>query len=256
VLWLVIGAYLVAILGFVAASRDKIICNQLEISISNEKLNKFISKDDVATILNKYRNQSIGTQIDEINTTVAEGLLYSHPAVKRADVYTTVDGKLHVYVKQRRPILRVVTRNSQSYYVDENGEIVPYLRQFAAYTIVANGDIDETFNPWKTKTLFPAKSDSVVIKKCIVLDLFKVAQFLDNNSFWNAQIEQIYVNTKQDMILVPRIGSQLIVLGNADNLDYKFEKLRTMYRVFNQIGWNNYKTLNLKYSNQIICTKR
>ncbi len=255
-IWLLIATYLIVILGFVASKREKMVCNAFEISISNEKLNKFISKEEVASILSKYKNQSVGTPIDQINTFVAEELLQHHPAVKRADVYTTVDGKLNVYIKQRRPILRVITRGMQNYYIDENGEIIPRLKQFAAFTVVANGNIAETFNPWTTKTLFPDKRDSVVMKKCIVHDLFKVAQFLDNSTFWNAQIQQIYVNSKQDMVLIPRVGSHLIVIGNADSLEYKFDKLRAMYRAFNEIGWNNYHTLNLKYSNQIICTKR
>jgi cell division protein FtsQ len=59
------------------------------------------------------------------------------------------------------------------------------------------------------------------------------------------------------MILVPRIGNHLIELGRADNLDGKLDKLKRFYKEgLNKVGWNKYKTLNIEFDKQVICTKK
>ena len=41
-------------------------------------------------------------------------------------------------------------------------------------------------------------------------DLYKFGVFLQKNSFWNAQIEQIHVLPGKNIELVPRVGDHLI----------------------------------------------
>ena len=77
---------------------------------------------------------------------------------------------------------------------------------------------------------------------------------MDSNEFWKAQIEQIYVG--EEIELVPLAGSHIIVLGNFQDIDEKMNKLLVFYtHGLNKVGWNIYETINLKYKNQIVCTK-
>jgi hypothetical protein len=55
-----------------------------------------------------------------------------------------------------------------------------------------------------------------------------------------------------DIIMIPKIGREQLIVGDARNLDEKFEKLKIFYQdVLPRLGWNRYKTLNLKYTAQI-----
>ena len=64
------------------------------------------------------------------------------------------------------------------------------------------------------------------------------------------------MNSKYEFELIPRVGSQVIELGDADNLEEKFENLKLLYlEGFNKIGWNKYERISLKYKNQVVCTK-
>ena len=48
-----------------------------------------------------------------------------------------------------------------------------------------------------------------------------------------------------------------VAIGDGSRLRQKFFKLETLYREgFRQKGWNQYEIINLKYHNQVICTKR
>ena len=66
----------------------------------------------------------------------------------------------------------------------------------------------------------------------------------------------MYVNAEQDIELVPRVGTQRIVLGDADSIERKFRKLELFYKqIVPRVGWDAYKTVNLKFANQIVCEK-
>jgi cell division protein FtsQ len=129
------------------------------------------------------------------------------------------------------------------------------LKQYASYTLIANGYISEPFDVTVERNIFPSRKDTIIMPN-IIYDLYRVSKFISNDDFWRSQIVQLYVNNNREIELVPRVGSQTIIFGQSDDLDNKFRKLKAMYRAFNEIGWNQYKTINLKFKDQVICTKR
>jgi cell division protein FtsQ len=57
--------------------------------------------------------------------------------------------------------------------------------------------------------------------------------------------------------LTPTVGSQQIILGKIENYKENLEKLRLFYeKGLSKVGWNNYSVINLKYKNQVVCTKK
>ena len=51
-------------------------------------------------------------------------------------------------------------------------------------------------------------------------------------------------------------GSQVILFGNAEDAKEKLENLKTFYqKVMSQMDWHVYKSINLKYKNQVVCSK-
>jgi len=254
-LWTLLIGYLILVLGFISESHTKVICNKIDIRISDEDYNKFLQKEDIAKALERYKIKYIGKPIDSINTFIAEQVITKNPAVEHASAYTTIDGRLNILVQQRRPILRVTNKKLQNYYIDEIGQLIPLMKDYAAFTLIANGNIEEPFDPTIPRKIFPSKKDSI-LRPNIIYDLYHIAKYIDNDDFWRSQIEQVYVDSHSELELVPRVGSQIIIFGKANDIDNKFRKLKSMYRAFNEIGWNQYKTINLKYNNQVICTKR
>ena len=56
--------------------------------------------------------------------------------------------------------------------------------------------------------------------------LFDFVCFLEENDFWNAQIEQIYVRPDHKVELVPRVGDGIILLGTLDGYEQRLAKLK------------------------------
>jgi cell division protein FtsQ len=219
------------------------VCKKVDIVIPGSQL--FIDKQEVDNILGLNSNALIGRRLENINLHALENKLKANPFVESASVYADMDGVIQVEISQRQPMLRIMNRFNQDFYVDQHGLKIPLSNNFTAKVLVANGYIDE---------LFARRVDS--LRTQIARDLFKTADYIRKDSLWSAQIAQIYVNEQHEIELIPRVGNQRILLGNADSLNTKFKNLLAFYKqALPQVGWVAYKAINIKYINQVIGIK-
>jgi cell division protein FtsQ len=69
-------------------------------------------------------------------------------------------------------------------------------------------------------------------------------------------VAQLYVNVNHEIELIPRVGANRILLGNADSLENKFRNLLVFYKqALPQVGWDRYKIINIKFANQVVGVK-
>ncbi|MCX7986655.1 MAG: hypothetical protein N2662_06930 [Bacteroidales bacterium] len=243
------------LLGFTAQQHNKAICQQVEVRILNSNYNRFLEPKDVLSIIENHNIRTKGEPLESVNTYLIEKILQHSPVVRNVAAYTTIKGELIIEVEQRIPIVRIIDRSLQQYFIDEQGVVLPDNIKQIAHVLVANGHIPSIIVK-PGKKIVNASLDSVPIVNSTLRNIYLVSSFIAKDDFWKSQIEQLYVNEKGDMLLIPRIGGHVIVFGDASDLEEKFIKLKSMYYAFNQIGWNQYKILNLKYKNQIVCIKR
>lgn len=277
--WFSAFLLLVVLFGF-SKSRQKVQpYNGLKISIDRSNNNYFILEDDVkSTLKNLGFALSDSDYASQVDVRKIEDFLSDNPFVQKANVFTTINGVLKVEISQRKPLLRVFNQKGESFYLDQFGKIMPLSTSYSARVLVVNGavsvdyytlyklsknqewNIDKFINQHlkqksKSHNLSSSQLDSM---KMIdqYLDLYKMATFISNDEFWNAQVSQLYVNQENEFEVIPRVGNHEIIFGEADNIPFKFEKLMVFYKkALPKTGWNEYSTINLKFKNQIVCTK-
>lgn len=254
--WLVLITYMVIGLSFVTKKNHNVICKGIEVKVVDSSMSRFITSRDIKKMINQKGKTPIGKPLGAINTYQIERNLSELMAVRDVQVYKTVDGILKVRLKQRLPMVRIFNKDNQSYYIDDQGLILPLSGRFTAHVLVVNGNIKEPF-PVKANQNIMERDTSIYKHEPLICKIYNFARFVIDDDFWNAQITQVYVNEANDIELIPRVGSQVILLGSLDNFEKKLEKLKMFYeKALPAEGWNKYKMINLKYSNQIICTKR
>lgn len=248
----IIGIFVV--LGFARKHQVSQIFDKdnLAIKIDYKTENRFVDYDDVKNEITYLQVTGV-KYFNQINTLEIEKKIINNPSIQDAQVYKTIDGKLNVTVKQRRPIARVFTQN-ESYYLDEFGGLMPLSTKYTSRIVVANGYIFEPFA--KRYQLNFQNLEDTLAAKTLLDDIYKLANYIDKSAFWSSQIEQVYVNKDFEFELIPTVGNHKIVLGRIDNLPMKFNKLMVFYKKgLPKTGWNEYSEINLKYKNQIVCTK-
>ena len=227
-------------MSFIERKKGEVVCKDVKIYIPGNQY--FIDREEVDNILQVNSRELIGRRMDDININELEKKLKANPFIEFAKVYTDMDGIINVEISQRQPILRVMNRFDQNFYVDQHGLKIPLSGNFTARVIVANGYIDEAF---------ANHVDS--LHTLMAMELFKTADYIRKDSLWDAQISQIYVNKDHEIELIPRVGNNRILLGNADSLESKFHNLLVFYKkALPLVGWNAYKVINIKYANQVV----
>ena len=251
---LLITAYLIAAFGFTADKRKSIICNEINVIIRDSLSSMFYTPVDIREMLQHSKMGIQGYPVSEINTRKMEKLFYDKPYIKKVDIFTTIRGILTISIKQREPVIRIFTSESRSWYLDKEGYIMPESRNFTPFVMVANGYFPGGGEITAAGNLLNIK-DKQRYKSWF--DALELANKINQDDFWRSQFVQIYLTRQGRFELIPRVGGHLIVLGDISELDEKFHKLKTLYlKGLPLEGWNSYEKIDLRYKNQVVCTKR
>jgi cell division protein FtsQ len=189
-------------------------------------------------MVNKLLIQNGKTVKNEPKTVIdlhlLEANILSHPMVEDASVFLTIDGLLKAKVRQRTPIARVIA-GTESYYIDKQAKTMPLSMNHSARVLIASGPITEADNE----------------------EIHLLATEILNDEFLKKQIIGIQKTPKNEYNLSTRIGNQKIEVGKIENLPLKFENLKMFYaKTMTDQTIENYSTINLKYNNQVVCTKK
>ena len=251
---LLIASVIFAVFYTGILNRNKL-CKSIEITIDYNNADPFFSREDIQDYI--YKNDTlVGKKLSEINIGMIENLILSNPYVYNAEVFKTMDGVLKINVIQRKAIVRVYNSKNQQYYLDDKGVKMPLNYNYPARVLIANGNIDSSyvaFNPSNRQL----RNDTINLQKdSLMYNLFKLASYINNDEFLKAMVEQIYINNEHEFEIVPKIGNQIVLFGDASNLKEKTEKLFAFYKdVISQVRWDKYRLINLKFKNQVVCTK-
>ncbi len=257
VFWILLVAGAGVLVGFVEVEQYDRTCKRIEVSIDYRNADVLVNKTDIDTIILRTAGMLKGKPLGYINTGAIEAAIRRQPYIAKVSVYENNEGVLFVDVRQREPLLRVINRGFESFYLDGSGSLLPVNPNFSARVLVATGFIDDSYLKRPDyRVNIMALADSMYIDS-LMTNLYKLAMYITHDKFLRAQIDQIYVTPGKEFELIPRVGNHLILLGDAHDLDDKFRKLYAFYRFgMNEIGWNRYNVINIKFRNQVICSKQ
>ena len=253
-LWLVLILGTVVLLAFAKKEHNRLKCENVEINIDQEDENEFVSKADIMQMALENRDKLEGQTLQTIDVNKLEKIFNTHPAISNAEVFENIAGDITINIKQKRPIARIINAKGESYYIDSEGKLMVWSRNYTARVPVVTGDIYESFA--KNNQLdFSAKDiNDSLLKKNKLYGVYCLAKYIDSNEFWKAQIQQIIMG--DDIELIPLMGNNRIIFGDAEDIDVKFKKLMVFYtHGLSKVGWNAYSTINLKFKNNVVCKK-
>ena len=249
-------ALLFVLLGASVSSSNRSQLVDVEVHIDFGEGNYFIDQEEVEEVVSDLGYIEDSTLMVDIVPSRLEHVLENNPFIKYAEVYENLNGILSVEVNVRQPILRIFNTNGRSIYLDDQGRFMPLSRKYSSRTPIANGFINSDFTKYIGASIFELPDSLNTPDVLVMADLFKIVQTCRKDKFWKAQFNQFYVNEESEIEIIPRVGDHIILVGNANDIDKKLNKLQKFYeKGLNKTGWNEYKTINLKYASQVVCTK-
>lgn len=214
---------------------------RVEVHINSGKKYHFIEEKQILNETINYRNIDImHTPLKKLDIQSMERVLKADPWVADASLYIDAKRVLHMSVTQRIPVVRLFEQGGSSYYMDNTMSIMPLAPNFIYYTSVVTN-------------MPPVKDDSagMALKKQVLM----LVRNIQADTFWNAQISQIVVDSDYSFELIPVLGQQKIVFGDTSRMKEKFNNLYSFYmNVLNRIGWDKYETLDVRFKGQVIAS--
>ena len=245
IIWIIAAIAIVWVLRAAAQMQSDTHCNGLEIRIDYEQGNFFIDKSDIESMIRQQMpSGSLNIPVKDINLSHLETYIEQNPYIANAEAYIDINSKLWIDIEQHYPIVRIIDSQNLSYYLSKEGKKMPASAEYASRVPVVSGNITDNGSDIGEPALPTLKN------------VFTLAKYIENNQFLKSLIEQIYVAPNGDYVLIPKVGNHDIVFGSIDDMDEKFNNLYLFYQeALPNVGWNKYKTINLKFKGQIVATK-
>jgi cell division protein FtsQ len=231
------------------SNREPLKCKGLEVVILDSLENDFVSRADIKQILDKEYGTYIGETIDSLDLCRIEKIVDGRTAVHTSEAYVTKDGRLHIEVTQRRPVVRF-QKEDGGFYADMDGYVFPLQSSYASHVQIVDGNI-----PVNAKS--GHKGEITDPQEKIWFDrIMTVVRFLETDPAWKEKIVQIHVDNGGELTLVPREGREIFIFGQPVNIEDKFSRLTKYYTtILPAKAEEKYKTVNVKYDGQIVCRK-
>ncbi len=225
--------------------KDRMPVSRIKVVIRDSSQIRFVSGSEIKEIVTANGIIQGSTFLEELDLHHLEQVLNSRSAVKVSQAYINREGVLTVMIQQRKPILRIEA-DGNGFYMDETLYLFPLVRNFSPWLPIVSGNIPVTL---------PAGFRGKVKEDNKWLEQMRdLAIFLEREEFWNNMTEQLYVDSKGVISLVPRVGNHRIILGSPVNIQEKFRKLECFYReVIPLSGWSAFRSIDLQYEKQIVC---
>lgn len=228
----IIGYIAFAIVKF-SEQPEEAVCEAVDIEFSDEDETPLVDAGYVSALLTKHKFSPEGQLLKATDLNAVEEALEQDAYINKAKCYYKANNHLCIRVTTLRPILHVITAN-EDYYIDTTGVAMP-VGDFNLDLCIATGNIN---------------------RKTIKQQLIPLAWFIHQDAYWSQQVEQLDVNAKGEVCIIPREGTHRILLGKPEGFETKLANMRLFNEQgFPKVGWNKYKAIDLRYSGQVIGIK-
>lgn len=231
--WVAGFIMLLIMAAFSSKKQDEVQVQGIDIQIDYSQKQYFVTEADVEQIVRGEYPYLDSLFYREINITVLEETLDNHPSIRKAEVYSALDGILRIHVRQKQPCYRV--HNSvRDYYIDETGDSMALSPHFSAKVPLVTGSLS-------------AETEQKI---------FEFFSMANQDGFFADFFTGIHVDEEGAWELYPKPGRHKVLLGQPEKIEEKMKKLKVFYmNVIDQKNIDSIASLNLAYDKQVICTK-
>mgnify|MGYP003563708636 FL=1 len=192
-----------------------------------------VTTEIVNKLLIDKSEQGKSNDKDKLDLNTLEKSINKHDMIEKSEVFLSIDGTLKAVVTQRTPIARFIGEDT-SFYIDSKGNRMPLSNIYAARVPLISGQLTSE-----------NQQEIAALLRIIYAD-----DFLKKN------ITGMRIENDGDVILGTRNYDYDIMFGKTINMEAKFNNYKAFYqKAVSDSSINYYKKINLKFTQQVVCTK-
>ena len=193
----------------------------------------FLKQETVNKLLIENNPDASAIRKDKLDLNKLEKAVSSNQMVEKSEVFVTIDGVLKAVVKQKTPVARVFD-GKRSFYIDYKGNTMPLSANFTARVPLVLGVIRKQ-NSEALAELFRKIYDDEFLKKNIIA---------------------IQIMPSGSLKMLNRNFDYQIDFGGIVNVDAKIRNYKAFFqKAVVDSSLYKYKKIDLRFTQQVICTK-
>lgn len=248
------ASFLAAVIILVMANieRANSHSSDIQVRVLKTKYPSLISQESLQTHILETMPTMLGQSVKNINLSKIENEIRQNAQLSEVRTYVGIDGLIHIKVIPRKACLRIFDEKGENLYLAEGLVLMKNSLDYTQRIMVASGHIPHLNKEEKLQVL-----NKEAELPQIYQSLYLLAEAIHEDEFLRALIDQIYVNKDGQVELTPKLGVKKIVFGEINDIEKKLENLKAFYiNGKDRIDWQKYKSINIKYDNQIVCSKK
>lgn len=226
--------------------------SELNIALSDSI--KLVNREDVISYLNSDSIGSWRQNYSSCDINFLEKEIKKIDFVENAEIYKDINGGLFINIVQKDVKIRIISQGGRDCYFSSDFNLLPTVDYYAADVMVVTCS-DVLLTKLEEIKEINKKSEDYYN---FIQNLFNFVEFIDNDHFWKEMIVQININEREEVELVPRVGSHSVVMCEIRDLsNYKnyISKLKGFYKnILPKKGWGEYSIVNLKYDDIVVAS--
>ena len=252
VVWFIVFILTIGIIIWANIAQSNMACQNINVIMKTANYPSLTSTDIIKSGIIESMPALLGQSIKNINIEKLEDYLATNSHLSQTKTFIALNGDVRIKTTPRKAILRIFDEKGVNSYIGHNSVLMKSSTTHSQRIMVASGYIKH----------INSKDQELILRNQKALpkihnDLYIMAVYIKNDHFLSALIDQIYVQKNQELELTPKVGVKQIFFGKAENIEEKLENLKTFYINGNdKIDWQKYQSINLKYKNQIVCSKK
>lgn len=196
----------------------------------------FVDDDSLVAYAEAVSGIARGAASSSVDMQRINRMMEDNPWIERGSAYIGLDNMLTINAKEYEPVMRIYDQDGKSSYITNEGIIIPSSPHYTPHLIIASGNFNDSTD---------------------VTEALSIAQAISGDDYLASHIGQIYRNRDNEYELAVNNLPARVVIGDTQAIGDKLWRLRTLLeKYYNTEELTVYKTLDLRYKNQIVCTKK
>ena len=250
-MWVVTGAAIIVLFAFSRKGYLESPLKGIHLTMERNHSSGFVVNDSIIAHAKDICGIERQASIASVDMMKLNRMLSENPWIAKSSAYIDLNDTLIITAREYEPAIRIYNNSGQSVYITRDGVIIPASPHYTPHLIIASGNYSFA-TPHQNGNI----NDSLYLNSGLA-EALAIAQAIDKDQFLKDNIGQIYRNTDNEYEIIVNNLPVQVILGDTCAVDNKLQRLKVLLEKYH--GTNeltSYKSMSLKYKNQIVCTKK
>lgn len=222
----------------------------VELSLVRNNDRGFIDYDDTYNTIVNICDTANNTRINMIDVDSVVSALQANKWTVSVDANINLNSIMEIEIEECKPIVHVYNSRNKSVYIDNQGNIFPDNDRYTPRLLICSGNMN-----FPTTEL--GNVNDSIYEGTGLPEIFELSQEVLNDEYSRNTVRHIYRDKNKNYIFSLNNTNIIVIFGDVNDIDKKLFKMKHFFmRMLGNPELDNYKSINLNYNNQVVCTKK